>query len=406
MKNYKKIKLLCDKITSISKSFVDELLIYYAAEKEGFEKKFADKVKRYKSIIARMPESWLAWLLPQYIAHKIFKNDGLANKYKNHPAIIGRTHEELEYFNFQINHPWRFSLCSVNRHPTESFFEMNDEILGTSFLLYSPGVEDIIEEDNYFKFFFLLIGFNGECWQTYGPLVYFKGFMAYDFFYFAKQINPNIDFVSDVQNVIESNPIPFMMLFVGAELPLTYHKKNLIVFCSSEYHVEDFNLEDYSDRFIVEKRHPVYMLLLKRWHRHPHFAKCYYHSKLKRFIISSMTAQGYNRLIESLNRTGYDFPVQPDIMVSPAMLTASEDILSVKHDIDPYGKAFAKEPSPSNKKELEKINNFLHSFTNALNNNENYDIEELAKTSGIEAEAAEKIAEKVIKSINRNLGRK
>jgi hypothetical protein len=97
---------------------------------------------------------------------------------------------------------------------------MKDAISGETFLLYSPGIfQTNTEAGDVIKFWFLLIGFNGECWQTFGPLVYFRGIQPFDLFFFAKQIKPEILFQSEIQDVIEANPIPFAMLFSGAELP-------------------------------------------------------------------------------------------------------------------------------------------------------------------------------------------
>ena len=119
-----------------------------------------------------------------------------------------------------------------------------------------------------------------------------------------------------------------------------------------------------------------------------------------------MTRRGYDSLIAVLNKRGNDFPLNPDILVTPAMLSAAEQVLNAKQDINPYEKHFRKEPSPQSKKELEKINLFLKSLIDRLNRHEDYDIEKLASAAGIDVKFAEQLAESVIKKISDNSWKK
>ena len=101
----------------------------------------------------------------------------------------------------------------------------------------------------------------------------FKGVQPFDLFYFAKLIKRDIVFTTDVQDVIDSDPVTFSMIFFeGAEIPVTFHKEDMVVINQSEYYLKDFAIEKYEKDFIIEKKHPLYMLSLKRWHWYPHFA--------------------------------------------------------------------------------------------------------------------------------------
>lgn len=280
---------------------------------------------------------------------------------------------------------------------------MKDVLSNELFLLYSPGLTKTINDlGGVSQLCFFLIGFNGECFQTYGSLAYFKGIQPFDVFFFAKQIKPDIVFQNEVQEVIESNPIPFAMLFSGAEIPVAYHKNDMVVFNKSEFHVKEIVLEKYEDDFIVEKKHPIYMLSLKRWPSFPHFAKCFFHAKKNLFIITSMTNRGYDSLILALNKQGNEFPSNPEILATPAMLHIAKQVLNVDVEMSPYEKHFAKKTSPDNQKELDKINIFLKSLVDRLNNKLDYDIAELASKAGIDVENAERIAEHLIKKTSDN----
>lgn len=403
MVDYQKIKTVCDNNTRISKAFVDEFLIYFIAKNEGLEEKIFRQFGYFRNVIIKMPESWTRMLVSQLIAHRTFKKDGFAGDYIRHTEIQRRSPEELEYYQVQIDHPWRFTFCSMENYLLHDIYEMKDAVSGETFIVYSPGISQTNKEaGGIIRFWFLLIGFNGECYQTYGPLAYFKGIQPFDLFYFTKLIKPEILFQNEVQDVIESNPIPFAMLFSGAELPITYHKKDMVIFNKSEFHVKEISLEKYEDDFIIEKKHPIYMLSLKRWHTFPHFAKCFFHTKKNLFIITSMTTRGYDSLISALNKQGNEFPSNPEILATPAMLHIAKQVLNVEVEMNPYEKHFAKKTSPDNQKELDKINIFLKSLIDRLNNKLDYDIVELASSAGIDVSVAEQIAENVIKKVSGN----
>jgi ribosomal protein S25 len=70
--------------------------------------------------------------------------------------------------------------------------------------------------------------------------------------------------------------------------------------------------------------------------------------------------------------------------------------------MNPYEKHFAKKTSPDNQKELDKINVFLKSLIERLNNKLDYNIAELASKAGIEISVAEQIAGNMIKKISGN----
>jgi hypothetical protein len=403
MPDFAKIKSHCDNSSRILKSVVDDFLLYYVGENEGQIKRIGQEFRQFREILRKTKEDWIRSLISQLLAFELFKKDGRACRLFNHPLVQKRSQEELEYLKFQIDYPWRFSFCSIENYLLHDFYMMKDVINDERFLLYSPGIsESNIEAGHELPLWFILIGFNGECYQTYGPLAYYKGIQPFDLFFFAKQIQPDILFLNEVQKVIESNPIPFSMLFfAGAEIPVTCHKKDMLVFNKSEFHVENFSLDKYNDDFLIEKKHPIYQLSLKRWHSFPHFAKCFYHAKRNLFIITSMTLRGYDSLISALNKQGNEFPLSPEILATPSMLHIAKKVLNVDVDMSPYEKHFAKTATPAEQKELDKINAFLKSLIPKLNNNEDYDISELAKKAGIEISDAERIAENMIKSISR-----
>lgn len=150
---------------------------------------------------------------------------------------------------------------------------------------------------------------------------------------------------------------------------------------------------------MVKKKPPVYMVSLKKWDEFPHFCKCFYNTEKKTFSLNAMTYRGYAKLVEALNQSGYELSEEPQVRVTPAMLTVVEAVLGRKIELNPYERLFTEEPSPGTKEELDKINIFLKKLMDAENSRADYDLRELAFLSGIEFETAKEIADQVRKKI-------
>ena len=274
---------------------------------------------------------------------------------------------------------------------------MKDISTGENFLLYSPGIAETEKQQGSMSLYFLLIGFNGECWQTYGTLDSFKGIQPFDILYFAKQLKSDLVSMNEIPKLIDEDPLPFMMLWVGAEFPLTFHKEDAIVICNSSYKQENLDLKKFNQNFIMKQKPSVYMFSLKRWHNFPHFCKCFYHKEEKIFSLNAMTDRGYDKLVEVMNQLGFEFPTEPEIRVTPAMLSVVSEVLGREIELNPYEKLFAKESSPEAKTKLEKINVFLKRLMDAQNSGVDYDLQELAFLSGIEYETAKDLVEQISK---------
>ena len=87
MSDFKKIKLICEENSKTSSKVVDEFLIYYAAERNNLEQEMNKRFAVYKHIISKFPNELTNRLKAQYIAHKVFRQDGLIKSYLNHSTL-------------------------------------------------------------------------------------------------------------------------------------------------------------------------------------------------------------------------------------------------------------------------------------------------------------------------------
>lgn len=77
--------------------------------------------------------------------------------------------------------------------------------------MYSPGASHTLLEMNVVTFGGL-ISSNGDCYQTYGPLMGFVSFQADDIFFYAGELDPSVESIEDLTELIEKNLFSFLLL--------------------------------------------------------------------------------------------------------------------------------------------------------------------------------------------------
>jgi hypothetical protein len=389
MEDFNQIIFRCKETNRISSKVVDEFLIYYAAE----------------HITHKFPKEWGNRLKSQYIAHRIFKREGLIKNYLNHSALKRLMQEEMKYLKFQAENPWRFSFSIIKEIPFENFYIMEDVFSGDEFLLYSPGVTKTLESQPAILWF-NMISFNGLCWQSFGPIGAYRSFEPDDIFFFATELNPGIADEGDLLSDLENDPVPYMMLIAGANYPVLFNKKDHIVHAMAEYNMDNMDTKSLSGSFKKEYNNGVYRLSHEKWEKPPHFSQAFYDENKKIIVLSSMTERGYIALVEGLNACGYDFSPDPFIRVNLTMVTTASDILKRKIDLLRYERLFSKESSLAEKENLEKLNKLLDLAMQDINAGRQPDIEAYAKRSEVDLETARSVIEQVTGNLNKMYKRK
>jgi hypothetical protein len=396
-KDYDSIRLICEESSAISSKVIDEFLIYYAAARNKTDKEFDKRLAAFKHIAKELEDSWIGYFKSQYIAHRISRKDGYIGKYLNHSEIKKLGAEELEFLHFQHDHSWRFSYSVINSNPAENFFEMTDIFRGNTFLLYSPGVTRMLDERPY-KLWFNLIGYNGSCWQSFGTILGFQSFEPDDIFFFATELNPDIEDDDDLISNIEENPVPYMMLINGSQYPGVQSGGDEIIQVWGTYDSPPFDIMPLEKDFEIQEEDGIYEFSLKEPHPEPHFATAYYNEYENEISLHAMTYKGFERLIKKLSQDGINLPEEPDLMVSPGMISLAGRILRKKVALNPYEELFKKEPE--NNEQLDGLNKLLQLALPYVNSGQNPDVKKLANEAGVDEEAAREMLDAVIKRIH------
>ena len=401
MINFKTLKDTCAHNSDMFSYVVEKFLFKNVVNHKKFAEETNIRFAPYRHVIKEFPDGWVNMFMTQYIIHAVLKKEGSIKKYLNHSAMQQLQQHERDYLQHLTAHPWRFSFSMITRLPHENFFGMEDVFTGESFLLYSPGVADILRE-RAVSLWFNLIGYNGGCWQSYGPIGAYQAFTPDDIFFYATELNPRklMETGWDIMADVENNPVPYMMLLSGSTYPLTVHKNDQIVQSVAEYDVDAFNTIGLDKDFRIEYVNNVYRLALKRWSGHPHFSAAYYDETRRTLSLYSMTDRGFRSLVDRLNSLGYDLDPDPDIRITMAMGITTNKILKREIQLNEYDSLFKKEKPAAGEETLEKFNSFLAMALPDINAGRKPDIKYMARKAGIDEETASTLLKQVINKID------
>lgn len=399
--NYKEIRKICDQASELTHSAIDAFLIYYAAQQDKLAKEAERQIEKYKHVTREQDPQWVTFMKVQYIAHRVFQNNGLISKYLKHSALKDLTADEMNYLRQQATTPWRFCFSEIVDNPQEDFYKMEDILSDETFLLYSPGTKDILKRSNK-TLWFNLIYFNGTCWQTFGPINGYNNFSADDIFFFATEINPELETEADIIKHIEINPIPYMLLFSGSELPSIGHKNQLILLNHADYNMPlSAAQEKLKENFKIDTIGHITRYRLKRWDSFPHFATFYYDSPKKWLHLKAMTNKGFAKLTEKMKAVGIPVLNEPDISVTPTMLSTAEDILNKKIELDEYDDLFQVEPNPAETEASNELNELVQLIVPYLNAGKEPNISRLMQQTGFDKSQIEDVVAQMQKVVDR-----
>jgi len=277
---------------------------------------------------------------------------------------------------------------------------MEDVFNNETFLLYSPGINLSLQESHPLLWF-NLITFNGECWQTYGPISAYTSFEPDDIYFFASELNTEIIEEQDILDDVENNPIPYMMLWSGSSLPIIINKDEQLINAVAEYDLDSFEPKIFKDSFKVEYNRDVYRLSLKTMSGPPHYAEAYFDENKKAVLLSAMTNNGFRLLAETLNKYGYFFDTEPSARVNLSMIETASEILKKKIRLNEYDNLFSKEPSPEVKGQLDKMNYLMKLLLPDINAGREPDLKALAAQAGVDSETAKNIYATVMKKFGK-----
>jgi hypothetical protein len=136
MKTYEELRDICERTSRVSERVVDDFLIRYAAGHHGLGKKMEQQFAHFQHLGRKLGKETMNMLKSQYLAHKVFKQEGLLGRFMMHPALDRFQGEERDYLALQLKIPWRFSFSVILEEPAEDFYLTEDVLDWKKILIY------------------------------------------------------------------------------------------------------------------------------------------------------------------------------------------------------------------------------------------------------------------------------
>ncbi|MEX2370188.1 MAG: hypothetical protein WD578_04200 [Bacteroidales bacterium] len=395
MTDYKELLKICEQNSRISERVVDDFLLDYTARYQGLEKKMNTQFGWYREVTSKFKKEDVARMKSQFIIHRVFREDGLIHKLMKNPALQRFKGEEKDFLQQQATVPWRFSFAEILEEPEKAFFRMRDVFREEEYLLFSPGIAAQHTSGNTLLWL-NLIGFNGSCWQSFGPIGAFQSFDADDVLFFAMEHNHAIEEGMDVPADIEKYPLPYMLLLSGAAYPRTFHKEDEMVYHLVEYDLDSLDTAGLKKSFISEYDNGVYRLTDKEYGEYPHFAQVYFDERKRLLLLTAMTGRGFRGLVRNFNTHGFDFSEYSSFTVRPQLITTAQAILKRKIVVNEYFERFEETPDPETSDTVAKLNALMNLVMPEINAGRKPDIDAAAKKVGLDAKTAHEALDQVL----------
>jgi hypothetical protein len=383
----------CQRTSRLLKS-LDSIIMPWVVSQEWALGAFFRLMKRKRDIAERFPADWRTQTTAQVSAGQLF----------GHPARVRRllralraqlSEEQAELLEEFVEAPWYYCPFAVQENPAPDFFIIQDAGTGGERLLYSPAVRETSRTG--VRLFLSLMFENGLCLQTYGPLHYYRGYQPFDLHYFARQLCPELYHNEGLSAAIASDPGSFLLLDIASEIPPVGHRGELLEVHDHEAPVESFDKGRYAGGELeLDSKGQVTRLRLAG--EDTPFRNAYaFHDRGRGTLLAHATnARLYGRLRELL-ADQVALPEEPDWHASMNMIVSTRQILGKQEPSAAYIELFEEElndePSPEEKKHLERLNAFMAELSDHRNHGRSYALEELAARHGISLETARQIEE-------------
>ena len=391
-KHFEIIKQHCSEISRISEKVIDNFLMNFVAERENFGQKMNHFSKKYKHIIRLLPGDFFSRVIAEYIIGQTFMPNGLIHKYLNHATIKSLDKESTQFLEYQYEHPWRYCFARIIDHPEKEFFTFYDEFVNDEFLLYSPGVEAYYKANHEDSLYFMLISFNGECWQSYGVIIPFRSFSADDIYFYGTEVFPEVESDESLMDSVHQNPMPYFMLTCGMEYPVTVSKDHVLRQHVAENEVGKINTENLRKVFNIQWNNNIYKISHKEYSSHPHFAFAYYNEETGVLIRNAMTYYGFIELSKLLQNEGLTINLIEDYSVGMSMTVTMKQILKRSIILDEFERNFPDvQEDKVDDETLAKLNHFMEKLLPYINSGQKPDIKKLAEECNLDFENAQGI---------------
>jgi len=390
----------CKRTSRVLESIEDPVLTW-AVRQEKVLGAYNNFLRKKKTLVDKLPERWHDMTAAQVAGGQVFVHPGRTRKFL-HKCRDKLRSEEKELLRQFIENPWFYSVLVLEEPLEMDFFTVVDVETRDKLLLHSPAVRNISRSGA--RLYLTLLFHNGDCYQTFGPLHYYRGFQPYDFEYFAKQLSPLFYKENGLSATIANNPAAFLLLDSWTELPPVAHRDDLVQICCDETSLDHFDPQRYPGSFDIDSKGEVLRCRLKGQDS-PLRSAAVYHDRRKKKLFVRATSLELYRQIHSVVAEDIPLSEEPYWLATINMNLAGRNILGKDIPAAAYVDMFEddqKPVTPEDRKHLDTLNAFISELNRQRNEGIPYSLEELGREHGIDLDTARQ-AEKILEQASSKL---
>jgi len=389
----KSIRNLCGKTSDVLAS-VEEQVLLWSVRKEKVLGAYNSFMRKKRSLSGELPERWHNMSSSQAAAGKVFCYPARLRKFLHGSRDLLNA-EQKQLLQEYIEEPWTYCAGFLKEALENDFYVLVDTENGEEMLLYSPAIQNLYRSGA--RMYLMLLFFNGQCWQTFGPIHYYRGFQPYDFHYFAKQLSPQLYQANGLSATIANNPAAFMLLDVGTENPPFAHGDSILQICAHELSVQSFDPQRYRKHFEIEAKDDVLRCTLTGADNPLKNAAVFFDGGRKKLTVRATRIDLYHRIRDILLRD-FPLPEEPYWLASMNMYVVTSKILGKEIPANEYVEMFEAEEEPfsaEKQEHFDRLNAVLAEISRCRNQGIPYSPEQLAHKFGTDLDIV-KQAESIV----------
>jgi hypothetical protein len=362
-----------------------EQAVYDYAIRERLDRPFRAELRRHEELLRKVPDKFADLIVGALVMHLVLGSENSLRRFLAKSAYSPRDERAFASITAKA---WRFSFFQTEERIAEGFFPIQEMGGERDVLLYSNAVD----KRNGANSTFFLSGLfdDGECVQTFGPVLQMDAFVPEDIESFARLAAPDLFAARGLGAVLEREALKFSLLFAFANSPIPVHDDKPVVYASSSIRIDDKFL---SSLAALPEREALkggawVIHLVKDWTPFS-FLDLVVEEKKRRAVLFASSLSSY---ASASAQPPFDehFPGLPQYAASLVMVVAMESILGRQFPGTLEHRAMRSDKADKTEKAgLEPLNRAIKELTAASNENLSLDLGELAARHGVDLQALE-----------------
>jgi hypothetical protein len=384
-----------------------EQFVFSWIGRKGYEKRLRRSLRSYREQLEELEgggfEQVEDRILGQLAMGWVFSEPQMARAvYKALRASAGLSEDAWTFLRTAVDEPWFFTAFELITREGGDLMRFVDYDDGNHYIVQSPGLRDLFERDKTVGYGLLF--YNGECFQTYGPIYYLAWADQKDMQWYARQVDEALFEREGLMEVMSADPLPWITLFSQAENPRIAHRGQVVELCQSEAAGAEFSTDALPEEAEAEWQGKVCRVRLDP--DDPFYGpQLLWEGKRKRLILRAFTIDGYLRGREALRQMA-ELPEVPQYHCSGSMYFSAYKVLGpdefARFDRQFSGEEGGQTADEAGGGDLGQLERAMSLLSEAHNAGEAADLERIAKESGLSSEDVKELEKQLKGMIDRN----